>query len=86
LLGGLLLGQTVRTTLDRSKGGTMRRILLTVAVCAFSALASTALAADFGISADKLLIIDKTAANGTAKVIFVSHDPNVSKGSADDAA
>ena len=64
----------------------MRRILLTVAACAFSALASTALAADIGISADKLLIIDKTAVNGTSKVIFVSHDPNISKGTADDPA
>ena len=64
----------------------MRRILLTVAASALSALASTAFAADFGISADKLLIIDKTLANGKAKVVFVSHDANITKGPSTDPA
>ncbi len=49
-------------------------------------LAGAALAADVGVGAQKLVVVDRTTAAGTVKVVFVSKDPNVTKGSGTDIA
>jgi hypothetical protein len=55
-------------------------------LAAVSLLAPSARAADVGVSGLKLIIVDKTASSGSAKVIFVTKDAGVAKGAEGDPA
>jgi len=46
--------------------------------------AQAAAAADLGVAAKKLVIVDKLVAAGKAKAVFVASDPAVTKGSGTD--
>lgn len=62
----------------------MPSVLLGVAGLCLAA--GSARAADIPISARKLLILDKLATSGRAKVVFVSRDENIAKGPSTDPA
>jgi hypothetical protein len=61
----------------------IRRSFLALSL-AIGAVPATAPAADVGVSGLKLIIVDKLASSGSAKVVFVSKDAGVAKGAEGD--
>ena len=59
-----------------------RTILVSLGILA----AGRSFGVDVPIAADKLIILDKLATSGRAKVVFVSHDENIAKGPSVDPA
>jgi hypothetical protein len=53
--------------------------------CVLAATAGFAHAADVAIVPTRLVVVDTTAAGGTAKVLFVANDASVTKGAGTDA-